>query len=227
MIQYPGSVPPRVMYGRVLSIALLAIGLSPAPAWAGPSTRIYSVDFGWHTGLVVPNRVAPAFLRKRYPGACWFVFGFGNQAFYMAPNPTIGNAVHAILSPSPAVIYVVATGMADPGRRYGSKATALYLNSSRVDRLGSWLARQFAYTPAGRAQPLGSGATATSEFYKASNRYDAFYTCNTWVISALAAAGLPVHPGGVIFAIQVRRQVHALPRKPLRAKSLCDHSGDS
>ena len=130
----------------------------------------------------------------------------------MAPNPTLGDAIRAILSPSPAVIYVVATGMADPGRWYGSKATALDLNPSQAVRLGGWLARQFAYTPTGKPQPVGAGFTAASEFYRASGHYDAFHTCNTWVIDALAAAGLAVYPDGVIFAAQVRSQVHALYR---------------
>ncbi len=209
-INRPMHVQLYMMRGWVLAIALLTLGFGSVSAWAEPPARIYSVDFGWHTGLVVSDRMAPAFLRKRYPGARWFVFGFGNKAFYMASNPTLGDAVHAILSPSPAVIYVEATGLADPGRWYGPQATALDLNSSQAARLGSWLARQFAYTPTGRPQPVGAGFTAASEFYRAASRYDAFRTCNTWVIDALAAAGLAVHPDGVIFAAQVRSQVHAL-----------------
>ena len=212
-INRPMNVQLYVMRGWVLSIALLALGFGALPVWAELPARIYSVDFGWHTGLVVPDGIAPVFLRKRYPGTRWFVFGFGNRAFYMAPNPTLGDAVHAILSPSPAVIYVVATGLADPGRWYGPKATALELNSPQAARLGSWLARQFATTPTGRPQPVGTGFTAASEFYRAAGRYDAFHTCNTWVIDALAAAGLAVHPDGVIFAAQVRSQVRALLHK--------------
>ncbi len=215
-INRPMNVQFHMTCGWILSITLLTLGFGLSPGWAGPSARIYSVDFGWHTGLVVPDRVAPAFLRRRYPGTRWFVFGFGNQAFYMTPKPTFGDAVHAILSPSPAVVYVVATGLADPGRWYGTKATALDLTSSQAARLGSWLARQFAYTPMGRPQPVAPGFTAASEFYRAASRYGAFHTCNTWVIDALAAAGLTVHPEGVIFAAQVRSQVHALSmhRKP-------------
>ena len=43
--------------------------------------------------------------------------------------------------------------------------------------------------------------------YASNASYDATYTCNTWTLDALRAAGLPTAPFGILFADQAMTQV--------------------
>ncbi len=50
---------------------------------------------------------------------------------------------------------------------------------------------------------VGLGPYPGSLFYASSETYNLAYTCNTWVAEALSDGGLPLSPGGVIFAGQI------------------------
>jgi hypothetical protein len=41
-------------------------------------------------------------------------------------------------------------------------------------------------------------------------RYNSDFTCNTWTLQALEAAGLPVVPEGAVWSRQVMRQVRRI-----------------
>ena len=59
----------------------------------------------------------------------------------------------------------------------------------------------------GALQSEGPGPYEGSAYLRASERYSALHTCNTWAAELLQASGLPVHSHGVLFAGQLWRQV--------------------
>jgi hypothetical protein len=59
----------------------------------------------------------------------------------------------------------------------------------------------------GVAESDGPGPYEGSEYLRASLRYSAVRTCNTWAAEVIKSAGQPVHTGGVVFAGQLWRQL--------------------
>lgn len=84
--------------------------------------------------------------------------------------------------------------------------------SGEVRRLAVFLNAYLHKHRDGHPIDLGSGPLPNSRFFDSLGSYDAFYTCNTWTIAALAFSGLPVKTQGVVFAGQVMTEVRSLPR---------------
>lgn len=167
-----------------------------APASDGAA--IHVVDGGWHTELVVPAGQVPPPLPV---GTRAVSVGFGARGWYMAEAPGSWDGVEAVLG-GPGVLLVrplpaPAETVYDPAR-----AVALAVAPEGAAGLRAFLARTLAPMPI----RLADGPHPGSAFYATETRYRPAYTCNTWVVDALRAAGLPVRPWGVVTAGQAMRQ---------------------
>jgi uncharacterized protein (TIGR02117 family) len=181
-----------------------------APQTATAEEQIWVLDSGWHTGLILSRTelgASLAGLLQPPENARYFMFGWGNRKFYMAPEPTLGMDM-AALFPSPSVV-LVETCTTPPRACYTSAVKFLSVSVTRsgLDRLDGYLADALQTDAHGRLVPLAAGPDAGSEFYASGLSYDAFHTCNTWTAKALHTAGLPVDYHGVIFADQLWRQL--------------------
>jgi hypothetical protein len=231
----PGSWLAAGLLGVCLAAALLAVCLgggllaacaglprtpaAPAPpafpapsASSGRALAIGVLIAGWHSGLVLPaDEIGPlALLLRPAAQAHDLGFGWGNRRFYMSPDPGPAAALAALLR-SRSVLLVESARTAGALARE-SDATLRWLCASRAQllRLDVYLEHSLALT-SGRPIDLGAGALPRSAFYASTGKYDAFDTCNTWTMAALAYAGLPASARGVIFAGQVRARIAALP----------------
>jgi hypothetical protein len=74
-------------------------------------------------------------------------------------------------------------------------------------------AQAFIWRSLGGVQPYAPGPYEGSLYFAATPRYSALHTCNTWAAQSLAAAALPIHSGGVLFAGQLWGQVLRLEKK--------------
>lgn len=220
----PAWVTASVVAAGLLATAACGAPYSlPARSGATPSPRSRSaellvavavVDYGWHTGLVLPaTALGPplAPLRDRFPGAEYLIFGWGNRRFYETENPGSGMAVMSLF-PSPSVVFVQGVGQR-PVRvpLSGSDVRWLCVSPSGIRRLDSFLAGYFRKGPHGGFISAGRGLLPRSEFFASTGTYDAFHTCNTWTTEALHAAGLPIDSRGIVFATQVMAEIRSLP----------------
>lgn len=212
-----GAKGPRFAKGwRCLQAAALALAVGAAAPAAHAARRVpevYVVSNGWHTEIGLSARWLNgplAKFRHIFPGASYFVFGWGERAFYMSPSPSWAEALRALL-PARAVLLVLAL-QAAPSHAFvhGIRVAAVPIEPAGARRLVAFLWRSFARTEAGGPERLGPGPYPVSAFYAAAGTYDGGHTCNTWTAEALGQAGLPVRAVGVVFAGQVMRQVHAL-----------------
>jgi hypothetical protein len=73
-------------------------------------------------------------------------------------------------------------------------------------RMLGFVRQQVERDAAGRPSLLG-GFFRGRKLFDSRLRYNSDFTCNTWTLQALAAAGLPVAPDGVVWSRQVMRQV--------------------
>src|SRR5262245_26265322 len=121
----PRHVTRRALLGACLAAGLPGCGSTPLPTYqeapAG-GVGIYVIAAGWHTEIALPIDVIQGPLRAvaaDFPGARYLAFGWGDRNYYMAPAPTLGDAMGALF-PGPAVLLV--TPLYQPPRE--SRATA-------------------------------------------------------------------------------------------------------
>jgi len=209
--------------GRWLQATVLAIALGSgagAARGAAPEARVYVISNGWHTEIGVPAdllRGPLAMVRRSFPGAPYFAFGWGERAFYMNPDPTWTEALRALL-PARAVLLVLALdNVPTDAFVKGISVVGLPLSAPGEDALAAFLWQSFARTQADAPERLSGGPYPASAFYGARGTYDGEHTCNSWTAEALRQAGLPVRTAGVVFAGQVMRQVRALRADQVRA----------
>ncbi len=147
------------------------------------------------------------------------MFGYGKRTFMIAPAHTIGEWIIGPF-PGPAAIEVSAV-TTDAATAYGADhVLTLGLPPGGGARLSAYLWQALALDRAGRPIRIADGNWPGSLFYAAAQPYALSHTCNRWTAAALAAAGLPVDPNGVIFAGQVdseARAILAASRRPAAA----------
>jgi len=161
---------------------------------AEAGVRIYVIDNGIHTDLVLPmfaeadgwsNLVRPEhFSDPASAVATHLAFGWGDRDFYLNTptwwdvNPLrIGKA---LAGGGPTVVHV--ERMAEP--RAGNGVRALMLRPDEYRRLVGFIRASFA----GGAPVRGYGGADV--FYAATGRYSAINTCNEWAGRALRTAGV-------------------------------------
>jgi uncharacterized protein (TIGR02117 family) len=192
-----------------LLLALLALGIAAyalavavgftVPAnrgWvqADSGVRIYVIDNGIHTDLVLPlvaegedwrDLVKPGDLRDpRQAEQGYLAFGWGNRDFYlntpswseMSPKLAIG----ALFGGGGTVLHVV--HLSEP--RVGDKVRTILLRPDEYRRLAAFVRGTF------DTGPSVAGYGSNDAFYPAKGGYSAINTCNAWTGQALRAAGV-------------------------------------
>lgn len=159
------------------------------------STILYLVNHGWHVGLVVARgtlSVARWPEQDDFPGAAYLEIGWGDSAFYQAPDPDLAMRLRGALVPTASVLHVVGLDRA-PAQYFPRRAVVqIPLADDGADALAAYLHAAYARDATGRPIPLGPGLYGPSRFYAARGRYHLLVNCNTWAARALEAAGCPV-----------------------------------
>lgn len=194
---------------------------SPAPA----DRRLWVVNHGWHTGLVlraddVPVEAWPA--RAGFGDAGYFEIGWGDRDFYRATDPGAWLALKAVAWPSPGVLHVVAVvGTLDV--LFGAaEIVEIAVSSPGLARLLARLRSSHALDDQGQPAVLGPGLYGQSRFYASHERFHAFKTCNVWVATMLQTAGVPVSPAQALTAAGLMAQLRALPQPPVAPRAASD-----
>jgi Protein of unknown function (DUF2459) len=188
---------------------------------AGPakSAVIYVVRRGWHIDVGFPaadmqpplNSVA-----SEFPGVQYLFFGFGDRHYLLAKDRNAPVLLGA-LWPGPGMILATALG-SPPQDAFGAVhvvALAVTQEQTRNAQAFIWrsLGGQSSDQENGALQAYGAGPYEGSLYFAATPRYSALHTCNTWAAQSLAAAALPIHSAGVLFAGQLWVQVRRLEKK--------------
>ena len=210
---------------------------SPAPQDAAV---IYVARRGWHIdiGFAAADLRPPlTSLLNDFPGAQYLFFGFGDRRYLLAKHHHASGLLAALW---PGRGLILATGLisAPPdafGERYvsalrvtprqASDAQAFVWQSLekqsedgsvKPQSADSSVKRQSSVksqSEDGSVKPYGPGPYEGSLFFGATPKYSAIHTCNTWAAESLAAAALPIHSAGVVFAGQLWAQVRRFEKK--------------
>jgi len=179
----------------------------------GDNTKSFSfVNYGWHSALVIRKVDIPVGILPEindFPDAEYLEFGWGDRDYYQAADPGIFLTLKAVFFSGGSVLHVA--GFNGPVASIFRHAEIIEIGTSAeaFQELVTFISRSFSRSGAfhAKARP---GLYASSRFYPATGRFHLFRTCNTWVASALNAAGLPVHPSFSVTAGSLSRQVQPL-----------------
>jgi len=195
---------------RLLLALLLCLLAAPAAA----DRTVLAVNIGWHVGLAFAiEDLDPATFPEvaDFPDARWIEVGWGDAEFYRNPDPGLGAMLEAAFASKAAVLHLVAMP-AEPARYLPqAEVVTIRLDDVRFTRLVAHIAGQVDRGGRPRAAALGPGLYPVSRFYPAFGRFSLDRTCNTWTAQALAAAGVPIDPEGVVRASELMRRIGALP----------------
>jgi len=202
-------------------MAALACGLAlSACAATGPVARpdpaddavVYVIERGWHSDIGLPADEIdgpPARLKQSLPGLRVLTFGFGERAYLLANDVTIGGMLAALL-PSRSALLVTALRDSPQAAFGAADVVVLHISRAGLARLRARLWQSFELSADGRPVVIRAGPYPCGVFYAGTDTYDALNTCNTWTATLLRAAGLPVPTAGVVLVGQVMGVARAI-----------------
>jgi uncharacterized protein (TIGR02117 family) len=167
------------------------------------SRVIYVVRRLHHTGIAIPTVDWPSRdwpVLADFPQARYLEFGWGDAAYYQAPDPTLGETIAAVFWPTPTVMEVIPwQGIGETSADY--EAVALRVSDAELRAIAKSIDDSF-------VQPIsatGNGyqvAGGKALFYHARGKFHAFRMCNRWTAERLLTVGCSVRPRLIMTASQ-------------------------
>jgi uncharacterized protein (TIGR02117 family) len=207
-----GVLFPSVQYLVTLVILLGPLGCTtpgipryPLQPQEEPQ-RIYVVNHGWHTGIVVKRDDVEAHLwpeKDAFPEVLYLEVGWGDRDFFQAPKAGVGILLQAALASPASVLLVIGLPMTVTQYFPDVEIIEIPLSRRGLKDLATFMHATYKRDDSGQVLPLGpSNRHKYSMFYLAEGDYSLFNTCNSWVSKALQTAGLPIRTaltaGGVM-----------------------------
>jgi uncharacterized protein (TIGR02117 family) len=203
------------------------------PAPGAPTSEMFVVSHGYHSGVIASRRALAEQARRRGLSALghvatrfatfdWIEVGWGEEHFYRQvptiQSMTFALAARALLRPgNPSVLHVVGVS-GDPRAAFAkSDMIRLKLSAPGFERLADRLDATFVRGGDGEPQALGPGLYGTSLFYRANGAFHLFNVCNHWTARMLDAAGVPTapvlatFPSGLLLDLEWRSGLARLP----------------
>jgi len=205
----------RSLLLTLLVVATIVSGCAAPVTHGDPSSidtahSIYVVRQPWHTGIVVHAADVPAnawLARRDFPDAAYFEVGWGDRAYYQAPDPGLWLGLQALFWPTPGVLHIAA--FSGPVERTFGSAEILELRVSArgLSRLVEVVRDSHELDSTGRPIALGPGLYGASRFFASREKFHLFKTCNVWTASVLQEAGIPVSPALALTANNLMAQL--------------------
>ncbi len=171
---------------------------------------IYVTSNGWHSGIVVPRALLPAGAIPEaddFPDAPYLSFGWGDETYFPAPDPTFGMTLRAALLPTSAVVHMAGLPAHPRDVFPTDEVVELRLSSEGFHHLVAYLDGSFARQVSERTRTITQGLYPFSRFYPATGKFHLFNTCNTWTARGLQQGGLPIQVFGTLRAEALMAQV--------------------
>ncbi|MBM3518845.1 MAG: DUF2459 domain-containing protein, partial [Alphaproteobacteria bacterium] len=144
-----------------------------------------------------------------FPDAAFLEFGWGDRVYYPAREKTLGMALDAALTGSPAILHMAGLAQPPDPTARDSEVVTVALTEGNFRRLVGAIAGEFERPEGGRAFATSRGLYPNSSFYDARGSFHLFNTCNTWTARMLRAAGLRLSPSGVVTADKLMARLRA------------------
>lgn len=182
--------------------------------------RLYVVNHGWHTGIVVRAADVPAHAwpaRRDFPDAQYLEVGWGSHDYYQAKDPGVWLALKSAFLPGASVLHVVAFDGAVERYFSASEVLEIRVSGHGLKRFIEHVRASHAIDPAGQPLVLGTGLYGRSRFYASKETFHLLNNCNVWVATALGEAGVPlpstptIRAGALMFHVRTMSPVQTIP----------------
>jgi uncharacterized protein (TIGR02117 family) len=173
---------------------------------------ILVLDDGWHTEIALPAASLEeplARFRGSFPANPWISFSFGERRYELQQTHSALDSLIALL-PGPGIVMVIGHIATIATGNETLHATPLKISRAGLDRLQEFIWHDFSIGAYAGVEMLRNAPEFNMRVYASTASYDATYTCNTWTLEGLRAAGLPTSPFGVLFAGQAMVQIQRL-----------------
>ncbi len=196
---------------RAILCAALAGGCAAPLPPARPlgEERVTVSAESWHTDLCLPAGALGGTPLASVPGGGVraIALGFGLERWMRAARPGSAEAL-AALGGGPALVWLRA--LSGPVPDTADEAVPLRLPTGGTAAIARFVAGQLT-VPLPVAMEAGAAALLPSRL-----AYAPDFTCNTWVLKALAEAGLPVPVAGIRFRRGTMAAIHAEAERQAR-----------
>ncbi len=186
------------------------------PAEGEPARPVWVVRHGWHTRVAVRRAdVDPALWpeSRAFGDVAYLEVGWGDRDFYPKPDPSLWDAIDAVIRPTPAALHV--GGFDAPPEAFvaGTEVVRIAVTERGFDQLTRYIHQHYARDAAGQPILIRPGHYPRSWFYEATARYHVLRNSNYWAARALAVAGVPTSPAAALTAATVMAQArrHGTP----------------
>lgn len=184
----------------VLTLFIFLTGCAGIPARSelppGPAPHtVYVVQYGWHTALLLdgPSILARSSkLRADFHDHKYMLVGWGDGEYFVAVNPPWSKAVKALVASDYPAMQAGGRDTNPPLGALAQDTVALAVTERGFQQLAEYIDRSIAVDAAGKPVYLGQQEGNPDRFYQATGNYSVFNNCNSWVVGALRAAGMPV-----------------------------------
>lgn len=188
-------------------LVFVLIGLAPVnneftPAGAD-GVEIFVMSNPVHADIVMPIQTEVINWREHFPDDCFrgntkaathVAVGWGDRGFFLE-TPTwadmkLSTAANAVFVPSETCLHVAMYKSV----KTGPNMRAVRISTKQYRQLVNFVAGRFRKRDgeSGFQQIKGAAYGRHDAFFEAVGQYHGFYTCNSWVGSALQAAGVRV-----------------------------------
>jgi uncharacterized protein (TIGR02117 family) len=196
-----GFVTLVLIYVAIALIFLLFPANSEVQIQSSPRVRVYVLNNGVHTDVVLPVR-ADAFdwqsifpktqFLQASPTADLIAFGWGDAEFYLqTPSWSelkFNTALRALTGSNQALLHVEYLASSQlPDQRF-----PLDLTTPQYRQLRLYIMQSLQRPGVGAQLRFAEGYGESDAFFPASGAYSPIYTCNSWTGDALRQAGVKV-----------------------------------
>jgi uncharacterized protein (TIGR02117 family) len=203
-------VRPESSLATCLATLLCIAGILPVSArpnavlgGVAATCTVYVSQVYYHTGLIIrldakaaSLAVAPWFRGYRYVDIGW-----GEEDFYQNPDSSVSRAMKAVLARNRSVLRV--EGFNQDIRdviAWSERTKKITLTPQQLAKLIAYINDSLKKDRNGKPVIASTHGSGEIVFFKSTQTYYIFNTCNTWVARALQYAGLDISPAGVVTA---------------------------
>ncbi len=158
---------------------------------AVPTHKIFLINLGWHTGLLLQSKEVSEKLKssleefREYP---FVEIGWGDRDFYRSSGYSVWQGFKALFFSSGAVLHVA--GFVNlQGVIAGNEVVELEITDDGFKKLENYILQSLVLDSQNGASPCGPSLYGSGHFYEAKGEFGIGYTCNSWVSEALVQAG--------------------------------------
>jgi uncharacterized protein (TIGR02117 family) len=158
--------------------------------------EIHLIKQYWHTAIVIDNNdIDPEILPEveYFKDFSLLDFGWGDEEFYQHPGFDSGLAFKALFYATPSTLRVEGIGISkDTYFDISEIVVRILVTKEQLNKIVNFISSTFYRNNNGSPVILSEQGLGRIIFFKANGNYHLFNTCNTWLASCLASAGLNI-----------------------------------